>query len=138
MAWLLKHTRGPAWKQEWTQRTLASLSLPPFPLVAIFFIIILLLSVSSFMSYKNLMRHALINFKLLLLFLPVLLIFLAMFASKVETFMFPNTKAQYGSADNRSSNLPWGLAVLVVVLLVMVNYRSSFQSMWSPIVWRSV
>ncbi|KAL9395530.1 hypothetical protein Peur_009783 [Populus x canadensis] len=138
MAWLLKHTRGPAWKREWTQRTLASLSLPPFPLVAIFFIIILLLSVSSFMSYKNQMRHALINFKLLLLFLPVLLIFLAMFASKVETFVFPNTKAQYGSADNRSWNLPWGLAVLVVVLLVMVNYRSSFQSMWSPIVWRSV
>ncbi|KAJ6953484.1 hypothetical protein NC652_005256 [Populus alba x Populus x berolinensis] len=138
MAWLLKHTRGPAWKQEWTRRTLASMSLPPFPLVAILFIIILLLSVSSFMSYKNQMQHTLINLKLLLLFLPVLLIFLAMFASKVEIFMFPNTKAQYGSADNRSWNLPWGLAVLVVVLLVMVNYRSSFQSMWSPIVWRSV
>ncbi|KAF9686721.1 hypothetical protein SADUNF_Sadunf02G0018900 [Salix dunnii] len=59
------------------------------------------------MSYKNRMQHTLINLKLLLLFLPVLLIFLAMFASKVETFMFPNTKAQYGSADNRNWNLPW-------------------------------
>ncbi|KAG5250339.1 ER lumen protein retaining receptor [Salix suchowensis] len=113
MAWLLKDPRGPAWKHEWTRRTLASMSLPPFPLVAIFVIIILLLSVSSFMSYKNRMQHTLINLKLLLLFLPVLLIFLAMFASK------------YGSADNRNWNLPWGLAV------------SSFQSMWSPIVWRS-
>lgn len=136
MGWFFRERRGPAWKQGWTDQTLASISPPPLPLLAIFLIIFILLSASSYANYKNHMQQTMINFKLLLLFLPLLLILLAAFISKCESFMFPKTKAEYGSVD-RNWNMPWGLAVLVVVLLVMVSYRSTFQSMWSPIVWRS-
>lgn len=78
-----------------------------------------------------------INFNLFLLFLPVLLILVAQVLSKCESFIVPATKAEYGRI-RRSWDLPWGVVALVVVLLVMLSYQSSFRSVWSPIVWRSV
>ncbi|KAJ9186450.1 hypothetical protein P3X46_002022 [Hevea brasiliensis] len=134
MGWLWPERRG--WKQGWTEKTLASVSPPPFPLLAIFLIIFLLLFVSSYFNVKDQMQHTVINFKLFLLFVPVLLILLAQLLSNFESFIFPVTKAHYGRI-RRSWDLPWGMVALVVVLLVMVSYQSSFRSVWSPIVWRS-
>uniref|UniRef100_A0A2P2QLY8 Uncharacterized protein n=1 Tax=Rhizophora mucronata TaxID=61149 RepID=A0A2P2QLY8_RHIMU len=135
MGWVLRERRGPVWKQGWVERTLASISLPPFPLLAIFLIIFLLLSVSSYVKYKSQMQYTLVKLKLFLFFLPVILIFVARLVSKCQSFFFPRTKAEYGSG-NRTWDLPWGVALLVLVLLVMISYRSTFQSMWSPIVWK--
>ncbi|OAY50580.1 uncharacterized protein LOC122723733 [Manihot esculenta] len=137
MGWLWSERRGPGWKQGWTEQTLASVSPPPFPLLAIFFIIFLLLFVSSYFNFKDQMEHTVINFNLFLLFLPVLLILVAQVLSKCESFIVPATKAEYGRI-RRSWDLPWGVVALVVVLLVMLSYQSSFRSVWSPIVWRSV
>ncbi|KDP36921.1 hypothetical protein JCGZ_08212 [Jatropha curcas] len=134
MGWFWRERRGPAWKQGWTEHTLASISPPPFPLLAIFLIIFLLLFLSSYFNYKYQIQHTVINFKLFLLFLPVLLILLAQLVSKCEGSFFPATKARYGTV-RRSWDLPWGVAVLVVVLLVMISYQSSLRSFWSPIVW---
>lgn len=133
MGWFLKE-RGVSSKQSWAQNTLASMSVPPMPLIAVFFIIIFLFCFSSYLSYKNQMHQTVVHFKLFLLFLPVLLIFLAQFMSKFDSFFFPNTKAQYGSVE-RSWDVPWGVFTLVVVLIILASYRSSFRSLWSPIVW---
>ncbi|EEF52723.1 uncharacterized protein LOC8274663 [Ricinus communis] len=136
MGWLWPERRGPAWKQGWAEHTIASISPPPFPLLAIFLIIFLLLFVSSYFNYKYQMQHTFIHFKLFLLFLPVLLIFIAKLVSKTERPFFPATKAVYGTV-RPNWDLPWGVAVLLVVLLVMVSYQSSLRSVWSPLVWRS-
>ncbi|KAJ4843664.1 hypothetical protein Tsubulata_010168 [Turnera subulata] len=130
-SWLWRDRRGPAWKQEWTERTLASMSPPPLPLVAVLLIIFVLLYVPSYLAYKNQMQETVINFKLFLLFVPVLLIFLAQFVSKFDRFMFPRTKIEYGSPNYRSWNLPWGVIALVVLLLFVgfvVSFTFAFQS----------
>ncbi|WCJ35099.1 hypothetical protein M5689_016367 [Euphorbia peplus] len=138
MGWLWGDRRGPSWKQGWRENTLSSLSPPPFPLLAIFIIIFLLLFISSYFNYKHHMESTVINFKLILLFLPVILIFITQLVSKWDGFFFsPPTKAKYGIDLHRRWDLPWGVVLLVVMLLVMVSYQSSLRSIWSPIVWRS-
>ncbi|XP_050215014.1 uncharacterized protein LOC126666095 [Mercurialis annua] len=136
MGWLWRERRGPAWKQGWAEHTITSISPPPFPLLAIFVIIIVLLSLSSYFNYKSQMQQGVINFKLIMLFLPVLLIFIAKLVSKGDRFFFYTTKAEYGTL-RRNWDLPWGVGILVVILLVMLSYQSSLRSVWSPIVWRS-
>ncbi|KAI4342138.1 hypothetical protein MLD38_026795 [Melastoma candidum] len=66
--------RGPAWKQGWTDNTLASISLPSFHLVVIFSIVTFLLWLSQFTtSYRpNSIRYpsAVISFQLFFVLLP--------------------------------------------------------------------
>ncbi|KAI4336778.1 hypothetical protein L6164_015260 [Bauhinia variegata] len=81
MGWLFKERRGPAWKQGWTENTLSSISAPPLPLVTIVGIVMFLLWVSSYINFKTSMETAVINLNLLLLFLPLVLIFIARYLS---------------------------------------------------------
>nr|TKS14875.1 hypothetical protein D5086_0000039090 [Populus alba] len=52
MEWFYPKRRGPEWKQGWTGQTVASMSPPPFPLLAIFCIVISLLWLSHYSGYK--------------------------------------------------------------------------------------
>ncbi|KAI9201507.1 hypothetical protein LWI28_024540 [Acer negundo] len=104
------------------------MSAPPWPLVAIFGIIFMLLSISSYINYRVQMQQNMINFKIFLLFLPVLLIFVAqiMWSFKLRT-------TKHGlAADDNTRRFPWSMAALVVVLLALVSYQSRVQSMWNP------
>lgn len=141
MVWPLKERRGPAWKQGWTKNTLSSISAPPFQLVAIVGIVMFLLLVPSFINFKSTMQTATINFNLFLLVLPLMLILIAQFISRygarlvvpVPPSIFRRGRAQTGGGGGS----PWGVATLVVLLLVLAFYRSNFRSMWSPLIWRS-
>ncbi|EOY15030.1 Uncharacterized protein TCM_034228 [Theobroma cacao] len=135
MGWFFKE-RGPGWKQGWTEQVITSISPPPLPLLSIFGIICLLLLVSSYVSFKKEIHHSMLNLKLFLLFLPLVLIFAAQFVSKCERFVIPYAKTKR-ELEYRTRNLPWGMVMLLVVLLVMVSYQSYFHSMWSPNIWRS-
>ncbi|KAJ7957868.1 Transmembrane protein [Quillaja saponaria] len=139
LGWLLKERRSPTWKQGWTENTLSSMSAPPLPVVAIVGIVILLLWISSYTSYKSQVQTTMINFNLFLLLLPLLLLFLADFINKYERLAYPATnptKKVVGQAEEDGSS-PWGVAALVVLLLVLIWYQSSFKSLWSPAIWRS-
>ncbi|CAN0872035.1 hypothetical protein LINGRAHAP2_LOCUS10014, partial [Linum grandiflorum] len=123
-----------------TQTLASSLSLPPIPLLTLLFIIFFLLFLSSYSNYKNHMNHTYLSFKVILLFLPVILIFLAQLLSKFDTFpFFLPSKAAYGRATRlrRLVDLPWGMVAVVVFLLLMISFQSSLQSLWSPLVRRS-
>ncbi|XVF73824.1 hypothetical protein PTKIN_Ptkin13bG0018900 [Pterospermum kingtungense] len=135
MGWFFKE-RGPGWKQGWTQQTITSISAPPLPLLSIFGIICLLLLLSSYVNAKKEIHHTVLNLKLFLLFLPVVLIFAAQFVSKCERFVIPYARTKR-ELEYRTSNLPWGMVVLVAVLMLMVSYQSYFHAMWSPNIWRS-
>ncbi|KAJ4723312.1 Transmembrane protein [Melia azedarach] len=77
MGLFFRERRGPAWKHGWTEQTLASVSAPPLPLLAIFGIIILLLTLSSYINYRLQMQQSMMQLKLFLLILPLLLILAA-------------------------------------------------------------
>lgn len=138
MDWVYPKRRGPDWKQSWTSQTLSTISSPPLPLLAIFAIVLFLLSLSQYTTYKSQLNHTKLNFQLFLFLVPVLLIFV-MRSSLVTNEMF-NFRAWWGPqlrrdvADQRpagsSGASPWGVAILVVVLLVLVSYHSSFHSKW--------
>ncbi|TYJ28503.1 hypothetical protein E1A91_A06G004000v1 [Gossypium mustelinum] len=93
--------------------------------------------VSSYINLKREVHHTVFNLKLFLLFLPVMLIFAAQFLSKCERLVVPYVRTKRDLV-RRTWDLPWGMIMVVVVLLVMLSYQSYFHSMWSPNIWRSV
>ncbi|KAK4424090.1 hypothetical protein Salat_1602400 [Sesamum alatum] len=131
MDWVYTRKRGPEWKQGWTDQTLSSISAPPLPLMAIFAIVIFLLSLSNYSAYKEQMHSTMINFKIILFLVPVLLVFF-MRSSLLNArgwLNFPPGRRQVRQELARGiSGFPWSVAALVAVLLVLVSYQSSFQS----------
>ncbi|KAK3195182.1 hypothetical protein Dsin_026492 [Dipteronia sinensis] len=76
MDWFYTKRRGPEWKQGWSGQTLASVSAPPLPLLAVFGIVLLLLWLSQYTGYKAQMQLTTINFQLFIFLLPIMLILL--------------------------------------------------------------
>lgn len=128
--------RGPEWKQGWSGQTMASLSLPPLPLLAIFAIVIFLLALSQSSNYKEQLDQATNYLQLFLILVPIFLLLLIRPGFTGGWFNFRAPRPRQESSMRRSSGFPWGTAVLVVVLLVLVSYQSSFQSKWfAPLLW---
>ncbi|KAK3001088.1 hypothetical protein RJ639_021461 [Escallonia herrerae] len=129
MDWFYPKRRGPEWKQGWTSQTLHSISTPPLPLLAILAIVVFLLSISQYTNYKSQLNNTMISFQVFLLLVPVLLIFFIRsgVASGRFNFWLPRPRQEVGYRTGAS---PWGVAVLVVVLLVLVSYQSSVHSKW--------
>ncbi|KAI3985995.1 hypothetical protein MKX01_039077 [Papaver californicum] len=145
MGWFWSERRGPEWKQGWTSNTLSNTSLPPLPLLAIFAIVLLFLTISQYTGYKARMEHTMFNFQIFLFLLPVILIFVVRSMSsdvngRSFVFRFPRIRpsqhhqdsgqAVGGTHADSSTSSPWGVAAIVVVLIVMIFYKSSFDSQW--------
>ncbi|KAK6939339.1 hypothetical protein RJ641_028870 [Dillenia turbinata] len=130
MGWLIGETRGPEWKQGWTRQTIASAAAqpPPTPLLAIFSIVVLFLAFSSYMDYKSEVNQTAQNFHLYLALFVILSIIVVVSLSFKTSFVFRLQPDE--SARRSGSASPWGVALLVVLLLLMVSYHSSFQSKW--------
>ncbi|KAF3446781.1 hypothetical protein FNV43_RR11961 [Rhamnella rubrinervis] len=126
MGWLVRESRGG--RQSWTEQTLASLLAAPLPLVTIVGIVVILLSMSSYTSYRVQMRRNMIFFKLLLFLLPLILIFVATSISKYGRYD-SGTKQRLA---NQYGDFPWGVVVLLVLLLLMISYQPYFKSKWWP------
>ena len=135
MEWFYPRRRGPQWKQGWTGQTLSSVSAPPLPLLTIFGIVIVLLWLSQYTDYKAQLHHTAINFQLFLLILPILLIFFMISFSSSERFAFGPRRLEHETV-HRSGGSPWGIAMLVGVLFVLLSYQSSFHSKWFGPLWR--
>lgn len=130
--------RGPEWKQGWTGQALSSISTPPLPLLIIFVIVILLLSISQYKDYKAQWRYTMLSFKLLLFLLPVLLIFFMHSFSNNDWFAVRLPRLDHGRGlIHGAGGVPWGVAILVVVLLVLVSYQSTFHSKWFRPLWET-
>lgn len=135
MGWLIKEKRGPAWKHGWGDQTVASLSPPPAPLVALFLIMLVLLWMSLSVEYNRQVHRSMVGMRMLLLLLPVLLFILVRWVSiNRGRFVVPLPRAEQDSV-HRAGRTPWGVAILLALLLVMVYYQSRFHAKWSP--WRS-
>ncbi|XP_030531978.1 uncharacterized protein LOC115742038 [Rhodamnia argentea] len=146
MDWLQpRRRRGPEWKQGWTNQTLASMSAPPLHLLFIFFIAVSLLWFSGRAKYEAQLRHSTLNLQLLLFLLPLLAFLFASLYSGASRLNYllswrqprhpmqphlPGGGVGGGGDGGGGMGVPWGVAIFVVLLLVMVSYHQSFQSMW--------
>ncbi|KAJ3678625.1 hypothetical protein LUZ60_002428 [Juncus effusus] len=145
MSWPFYQKRGPQWKHGWTERSLSSLSLPPFPLIAIFAILIFFIYISSHIDYKNIERRTEEGFRIFLILLVVLLLFVVRYVLCDGLSLFTSFRMPYWyerrSVHHRpglfgsSFSIPWGMIVVVVLLLVMVSYQSYFHSKWFRPFW---
>ncbi|CAN6554663.1 unnamed protein product [Malus baccata var. baccata] len=135
MEWFYPKRRRPQLKQGWTGQTLTSISAPPPHLLTIFAIVIALLWLSQYTDYKSQMQHTALNFQIFLISLPILLVFLVASYSSISSsgwFNFRVRRREHESVHRvgGGSSSPWGVAVLLVLLLVLVSYQSSFHSKW--------
>ncbi|TYG39694.1 hypothetical protein ES288_D12G036100v1 [Gossypium darwinii] len=129
MEWLYPRRRGPQWKQGWSGQTLPSMSAPPLPLLTIFGIVLVLLWFSQYADYKAHLHSSAINFQLFLILLPVLLVFFMVSFSSSGRFAFWQHRLERHTV-HPSRGSPWGIAILVGLLFVLLFYQSSFQSKW--------
>ncbi|KAJ6927370.1 hypothetical protein NC651_011432 [Populus alba x Populus x berolinensis] len=130
MEWFYPKRRGPEWKQGWTGQTVASMAPPPFPLLAIFGIVISLLWLSHYTGYKAQLRHSAVNLQIFLFLLPILLILFMASYSTDWLLYYRLRDSPHDSAPRSTSSFPWGIAVFVVLLLMLLSYQSSFHSKW--------
>jgi NADH:ubiquinone oxidoreductase subunit 5 (subunit L)/multisubunit Na+/H+ antiporter MnhA subunit len=106
------------------------MSTPPFPLLAIFGIVISLLWLSHYTGYEAQLRHSAVNLQIFLFLLPILLI-LFMASYSTNWLLYYRLRSSQHDSDPRSSgSFPWGIAIFVVVLLMLLSYRSTFHSKW--------
>lgn len=129
-----RRRRVPEWKQGWTEKTLTSISAPPLHLYIVFIIVIFLMwcSTSSDQSHRLHLGPSIANLQLLVYLSPVLLIlFMACYFAASRRFILARQPAGSIIVGLRQGpSLPWGVALLVVMLLVLVSYQTSFQSLW--------
>lgn len=137
MGWFLREGSSSSWKVGWTERTLASLRAPPLPLVAIVGIVVVLLSISSYANYKSQVQKTMIGFKVFLLVLPLLLIFVANSVTKYGSVLVISPRTKREPATSEAGGSPWGVALLLIVLMVLISYKSYFHSKWWPPIWGS-
>ncbi|XP_039122349.1 uncharacterized protein LOC120258934 [Dioscorea cayenensis subsp. rotundata] len=136
MDWFLRDPRGPQWKQGWRGQVLASISLPPAPLLAVFAIVVLFLSLSWYTNYKEQVHRSELGLRFFfILFLFLVVLVLAGYMLVDRRFKFRRFGPEQEGRDMAGSS-PWGVAALVVVLLLMVSYQSSFHSQWFRPLWR--
>ncbi|KAK9755073.1 hypothetical protein RND81_01G000600 [Saponaria officinalis] len=113
------------------------MSAPPAPLIALFGILIFYVYLSSYFSIKHEYRRTKFNMKLLLLVLPALLFFIMRHNDSsgrwyVLRFPRPNHDSIY-----RAGGSPWGVALLLLLLFLMISYHSSLASLWFRPLWYS-
>lgn len=130
MEWFYPKRRGPEWKQGWTGQTMGSVSSPPLPLLAIFGIVISLLWLSHYTGYKAQLHHSAINLQIFLVLLPILLILFMASYSTNWLLYYRLRSSQHDSAPRSTGSFPWGIAIFVVVLLMLLSYRATFHSKW--------
>jgi hypothetical protein len=109
-------------------------SLPPFQLLFFTLIVIFLIFISWYMTYESSMEDTRDRLKLFLMISPLLLLLAVRCLSKtgMPTIALP---ASEPNAIHRAGSSPWGVGLLLVVLLLMISYQSTFHDHWFPL-WR--
>ncbi|XP_009397001.2 uncharacterized protein LOC103981951 [Musa acuminata AAA Group] len=120
-----------------------TLSPLPYHVLLILLMVLGLLSLSWFFNYESFIDDAEEQMSWALLVIPVLLILVIRWLSSIERlddsllglFSYDHRRRSYYNGSNERPQVgssPWGVAAVVVLLLILVYFQSSFQDMWGP------
>ncbi|KAL3537277.1 hypothetical protein ACH5RR_000643 [Cinchona calisaya] len=112
----------------------SSHSQPTFPLHLCFFLLTLLTFVSFtwYINYENIFEPLFDQIKLVLMVSPLLLLLVVHLLSCLEkSWVFVPFPEQ--DSLHRASGTPWGVGLLLVILLFMVSYQSDLRERWFPL-----
>lgn len=121
---------GPEWKQQGWMNGLAMspASAPPIPLLAIFSIVIFLLSLSHSSSYKDRVEHTMIGFRVFAYLLPLALLFLMSSGFRFSRFNLWNQNPRKQASPQKMMigrrEFPWGVAILLLLLVLLMSFHS--------------
>ncbi|KAG2705888.1 hypothetical protein I3760_05G076800 [Carya illinoinensis] len=112
-----------------------SLNPLPYPVLLILAVISIFLGMSSYFSYEETVESVEEQMSWVLLATPVVLVIIVQWLSSLEN---PERLFSRSPWDQRrrthhrpsEGSSPWGVAALIVLLLVMVQYRSIFVDSW--------
>lgn len=105
----------------------------PFHLCFFLLTLFLFLGFSFYMSFESASESVTDHTKLFLILTPLLLVLAVKCLSNVDTQRFsPSFLVPEQDSIHRAGSSPWGVAILLVVLIFMVSYQSSFHGMWLP------
>ncbi|KAF3327087.1 hypothetical protein FCM35_KLT07205 [Carex littledalei] len=114
-----------------------TLSPLPYPVILILAMVLCFLAISCFFTFGDFIEAAEEKISLVLLAVPLLLILLIRWLSSIESFhglvgLYHNNRHLLMNYDqlNEGGSSPWGVAALVVLILIMAFFHSTFQNMW--------
>ncbi|EXC66524.1 hypothetical protein L484_000121 [Morus notabilis] len=91
-----------------------------------------LLWLSQYTGYKAQLQQTTANFQFFLFLFPILLIlFMASYSSSWwPNFQLRRVRQEASMQPVAAGSSPWGVAIFVVLLLILLSYQSSFHSKW--------
>ncbi|XP_058761626.1 uncharacterized protein LOC131635041 [Vicia villosa] len=109
-----------------------TLSPLPYPVLLILAVIFIFLGSSWYFSYEEAVENAQEQLGWVLFALPVVLILIVWLLSSMDDSewfsVWGRRRTTYKTPSEGSS--PWGVAALIVVLLLLVKFQSSFLDSW--------
>lgn len=110
------------------------------PLHLCFFLVILFAFVSFtwYVNYENIFEPLFDQIKFLLMLSPLLLLLVVHLLSYVDTSSSSPSRWFYvplpeQDSVHRGGGTPWGVALLLVLLLFMLSYQSDLRERWFPL-----
>ncbi|KGN43227.1 hypothetical protein Csa_020160 [Cucumis sativus] len=111
-----------------------SLNPPPYPVLLLLAVVSIFLGASWWLSYESAVEAAEDHINWILFATPVLLILLVRFLSSLDPTFFSSSpwdrrrRTHHIPAEGTS---PWGVAAFILLLLVLLQFQSSFRESWS-------
>ena len=107
----------------------------PYPVLFILAVALIFLCTSWYFSYEEAVENAEEQVSWLLFVVPILLILIVRWLSSMEN---PDALFATSPWDHRrrthhrpsEGSSPWGVAALIVLLLVLLHYQSVFRDSW--------
>ncbi|KAG8391340.1 hypothetical protein BUALT_Bualt01G0177700 [Buddleja alternifolia] len=106
----------------------------PMPLHLCFFLLILFMfvGINWYINYESIFEGLFDQIKLILMVSPLLLLLAVHLLSTLEkSFFFIPLPEQ--DSFHRAGGTPWGVGLLLVLLLFMISYQSDFRERWFPL-----
>lgn len=103
----------------------------PIHLCLFMFILFFVLAFSWYINYESKYEDMFIHVKILLALVPLVLLLVVRCLSSGGSFSLPLPEER--ESLHRAGGSPWGVALLLVFLLFMIGYQSSFHERWFPL-----
>ncbi|XP_075479270.1 uncharacterized protein LOC142520155 [Primulina tabacum] len=117
----------------WKEQTLDSIAAPPLPLTVFFVLFIMMMYFTNYSDYKETVERSKMGLRLYLFLVPLLVIVAAnVLMLRHRWWRDWSSPAHEASAAGVGEDwsLPWGVVVVLVVVLVLIHYQPPFQSGW--------
>lgn len=125
MGWFTRERRGISWMDQ----SLESISAPPPHLLMFFGLLMLVMYYSIRSDYEEKMKETKMELRLFLVILLPLLVIVASHLTINWSDVRDTSQVVYDTLHEEGSS-PWGVALVLLLVLLMVNYHSSIHSAW--------